>query len=35
MEFRTETDFLGEKKIPANALWGTHAARAFENFPRV
>jgi aspartate ammonia-lyase len=28
-----EKDFLGEKQIPANALWGIHTARALENFP--
>lgn len=33
MEFRTETDFLGEKQVPANALWGIHTERAVENFP--
>ena len=30
---RIETDFLGEKQIPAEALWGIHTARAVENFP--
>lgn len=29
---RTEQDFLGEKKIPTNAYWGVHTARALENF---
>jgi len=33
MQFRTETDFLGKKQIPADALWGIHTARALENFP--
>jgi aspartate ammonia-lyase len=33
MQFRTETDFLGEKQIPADVLWGIHTARAIENFP--
>jgi aspartate ammonia-lyase len=33
MKTRTETDFLGEKQIPADALWGIHTARAVENFP--
>jgi aspartate ammonia-lyase len=33
MKTRTETDFLGEKQIPAGALWGIHTARAVENFP--
>lgn len=30
---RIETDLLGEKQIPADALWGIHTARAVENFP--
>ena len=30
---RLETDFLGEKQIPADVLWGIHTARAIENFP--
>jgi aspartate ammonia-lyase len=30
---RTETDLLGQKQIPADALWGIHTARAVENFP--
>ncbi len=33
MKFRTESDFLGEKQIPAETLWGIHTARAVENFP--
>lgn len=33
MPFRIETDLLGEKQIPADALWGIHTARAVENFP--
>ncbi len=33
MQTRTETDFLGSKQIPADALWGIHTARAVENFP--
>ena len=33
MKYRTESDFLGEKQIPADALWGIHTARAIENFP--
>ena len=33
MKFRIEKDFLGEKKIPADALWGIHTVRAVENFP--
>lgn len=31
--FRTESDILGTKQIPSNALWGIHTARAIENFP--
>ena len=31
--YRTEKDFLGEKQIPADALYGIHALRASENFP--
>jgi aspartate ammonia-lyase len=32
-EFRTEHDLLGEKDVPAEALYGVHTARALENFP--
>lgn len=32
-EYRIEKDFLGEKQIPADVLWGIHTARAIENFP--
>jgi len=31
-KFRTETDLLGSKEIPAEVLWGIHTARALENF---
>ncbi len=31
-EFRTETDLLGEIKVPADAYYGAQAARAMENF---
>lgn len=31
--FRIEKDSLGQKEIPANALYGIHALRAKENFP--
>jgi aspartate ammonia-lyase len=31
--FRTEKDSLGEKRVPATALYGIHAHRAYENFP--
>lgn len=30
---RTEKDFLGERKIDSNALYGIHALRAKDNFP--
>ena len=33
IQTRVETDLLGSKQIPANALWGIHTARAVENFP--
>lgn len=33
MEQRTESDFLGSRQIPADALYGIHALRAKENFP--
>jgi len=33
MEHRTETDFLGSRLLPANALFGIHALRARDNFP--
>ena len=32
MNTRTETDFLGSKEIPVDALYGIHTARALENF---
>ncbi len=32
-EFRTESDWLGEMPVPANALYGIHTQRAVENFP--
>lgn len=31
--FRIEKDIIGEKQIPADALYGIHALRARENFP--
>ena len=31
--YRIEKDSLGEKQIPAEALYGIHAVRARENFP--
>ena len=33
MEFRTEKDPLGEKQVPADALYGIQTLRAVENFP--
>ncbi|NQU41906.1 aspartate ammonia-lyase [bacterium] len=30
---RTETDLLGPKQVPADALYGIHTVRAIENFP--
>jgi aspartate ammonia-lyase len=33
MKTRTEKDFLGEMKLPADAPWGIHTARALDNFP--
>ena len=30
---RSESDLLGKKEIPVDALWGIHTARAVENFP--
>ncbi len=33
MTTRTEHDLLGEMALPADALYGIHAARAVENFP--
>jgi aspartate ammonia-lyase len=31
--YRIEKDALGEKKVPADALYGIHAVRAKDNFP--
>ncbi|MBI5009790.1 MAG: aspartate ammonia-lyase [Bacteroidia bacterium] len=31
--YRIESDFLGQKEIPSDALYGIHSARAVENFP--
>ncbi|GIN76421.1 MULTISPECIES: aspartate ammonia-lyase [Bacillus] len=33
MTYRTEKDFLGEKKIPADVYYGIQTLRAAENFP--
>ena len=32
-ETRTERDALGERELPADALYGIHTQRALENFP--
>ncbi len=31
-DYRIENDLLGERKIPANAYYGIHTARAMDNF---
>jgi len=31
--FRLESDFLGERRVPAGAYYGIHTLRALENFP--
>ncbi|NUN51470.1 MAG: aspartate ammonia-lyase, partial [Planctomycetaceae bacterium] len=33
MQYRTEKDSLGEKKVPAAAYYGVQTQRAVENFP--
>lgn len=33
MEYRSESDLLGFREIPAGSLWGIHTLRALENFP--
>ncbi len=32
-DYRTETDSLGEIKVPSDAYWGAQTQRAIENFP--
>ena len=32
-DYRTEHDLLGERPVPADALYGIHTARAIENYP--
>ncbi|MHC1697510.1 MAG: aspartate ammonia-lyase [Geobacteraceae bacterium] len=32
-DYRTEKDLLGEREVPANALYGIHTVRGLENFP--
>ena len=33
MTYRLEKDFLGEKQVPQDALYGIQTLRAIENFP--
>ncbi len=33
MSYRQETDLIGSRDVPADALWGIHTLRAMENFP--
>ena len=32
-QFRTESDSMGEMRVPADAYYGAQTARAVENFP--
>lgn len=32
-QYRTEKDLLGEREVPADALYGIHTVRGMENFP--
>ena len=32
-DYRTESDMLGQMRVPAEAYWGINVARAVENFP--
>jgi len=32
-QFRKEKDLLGERDVPAGALYGIYTVRALENFP--
>jgi aspartate ammonia-lyase len=32
-EYRVEKDLLGEREVPADALYGIHSVRGVENFP--
>jgi aspartate ammonia-lyase len=32
-EYRIEKDLLGEREVPADALYGIHSVRGIENFP--
>ncbi len=31
-KYRTETDLIGTREIPADSMWGIHTERALENF---
>lgn len=33
MKYRTETDTLGDMKVPAHQYWGAQTQRSIENFP--
>ncbi len=33
MKFRKESDFIGEKEVPADAYYGVQTMRALDNFP--
>jgi len=33
IQYRTESDSLGEVQVPAHALYGAQTQRAIENFP--
>ena len=32
MEYRIESDSMGQVKVPADAYWGAQTERSFENF---
>ena len=32
-DYRTESDSMGELKVPAEALWGAQTQPAVQNFP--
>ena len=32
MEYRIESDSMGEVKVPEDAYWGAQTQRSFENF---
>ena len=33
MDYRTETDSMGDVKVPADAYYGASTQRAVDNFP--